>query len=86
MRWIPQGFQWVDPQKEIAAVVLAIRAHLISRSEAIAEFGYDAETIDAAIAADNARMDRLGLVSDSDPRKTQRSGAAQQEKSGGSEE
>jgi capsid protein len=58
----------------------------VSRSEAIAEFGYDAETVDAAIAADNARADRLGLVFDSDARKTQSSGAAQQDKPGESEE
>jgi len=33
--------------------------------------------VDAEIAADNARADELGIVSDSDPRQTQNNGAAQ---------
>ena len=91
VKWIPQGWQWVDPEKEFKAVVLAIRAGLMSRSEAmlairaglmsrseaISAFGYDAEEIDREIAADNARADALGLVLDSDPRKVARTGAAQ---------
>ena len=76
-KWIPQGWQWVDPEKEFKAVVLAIRAGLMSRSEAISAFGYDAEEIDREIAADNARADALGLVLDSDPRRVARTGAAQ---------
>jgi len=67
-KWIPQGWQWVDPQKEFNAMKLAIRAGLMSRSEAISGSGYDAEDIDREIAADNARADALGLVFDSDPR------------------
>ncbi|HSF96863.1 MAG TPA: phage portal protein, partial [Thermohalobaculum sp.] len=67
----------VDPEKEFKAVVLAIRAGLMSRSEAISSFGYDAETIDREIAEDNARADALGLVLDSDPRRTNRAGAGQ---------
>ncbi len=67
-KWIPQGWQWVDPQNEFNALKLAIRAGLTSRSEAISSFGYDAEDIDREIAADNARADTLGLRFDSDPR------------------
>lgn len=67
-KWIPQGWQWVDPQKEFNAMKLAIRAGLTSRSEAISAYGYDAEDVDREIAADNARADELGLVFDSDPR------------------
>ncbi len=67
-RWIPQGWQWVDPKKEFDAMLTAIRAGLLSRSEAISAFGYDVEDIDREIAADNQRADELGLVFDSDPR------------------
>jgi lambda family phage portal protein len=67
-KWIPQGWKWVDPQKEYNAMKLAIRAGLMSRSEAISGNGYDAEDVDREIAADNARADALGLVFDSDPR------------------
>ncbi len=68
VKWIPQGWQWVDPKKEFDAMLTAIRAGLMSRSEAISAFGYDAEDIDREIAADNRRADALGLVLDSDPR------------------
>lgn len=70
-KWIPQGWQWVDPKKEFDAMLIAIRAGLLSRSEAISSFGYDAEDIDREIAADNARADALGLKFDSDPRHDQ---------------
>jgi lambda family phage portal protein len=68
-KWIPQGWQWVDPEKEFKALQLAIRSGLMSCSEAISSFGYDAEDVDREIAADNARADALGLALDSDPRK-----------------
>lgn len=68
VKWIPQGWQWVDPKKEFDAMLTAIRSGLPSRSEAISSFGYDAEDVDREIAADNARADALGLVFESDPR------------------
>lgn len=70
-KWIPQGWKWVDPQKEYNAMKLAIRAGLMSRSEAISGNGYDAEDVDREIAADNARADALGLIFDSDARHDQ---------------
>ena len=70
-KWIPQGWKWVDPQKEYNAMKLVIRAGLMSRSEAISGNGYDAEDVDREIAADNARADALGLVFDSDARHDQ---------------
>ena len=76
-KWIPQGWQWVDPEKEFKAMLLAIRAGLMSRSEAVSSFGYDAEDMDREIAADNARADAMGLIFDSDPRVTQKTGAMQ---------
>jgi len=60
VKWIPQGWQWVDPEKEYKAMLLAIRSGLMSRSEAISANGYDAEDIDREIAADNQRADDLG--------------------------
>lgn len=43
------------------AEILAINAGLKSRTQAISERGYDAEQVDAEIAADKARSDALGL-------------------------
>ena len=48
----------------------------MSRSEAISAFGYDAEDVDREIAADNRRADDLGLVFDSDPRRTSKDGGS----------
>ena len=76
VKWIPQGWQWVDPEKEFKAMLLAIRAGLISRSEAISAFGYDAEDVDREIAADNQRADDLGLIFDSDARYTSKDGGS----------
>ena len=76
VKWIPQGWQWVDPEKEYKAMLLAIRAGLMSRSEAISANGYDAEDVDREIAADNKRADDLGLIFDSDPRYTSKDGGS----------
>jgi len=68
-KWIPPGFAWVDPLKDIKAQIMAVRAGFKSRAEVVSEQGYDAEAIDREIAADNARADELGLEYDSDARK-----------------
>ena len=54
----------------------AICAGLLSRSEAISAFGYDAEDVDREIAADNQRADDLGLIFDSDARYTSKDGGS----------
>jgi lambda family phage portal protein len=68
VKWIPPGFAWVDPLKDIRAQMMAVRAGFKSRSEVVSEQGYDAEAIDREIAADNQRADALGLSYDTDPR------------------
>lgn len=79
-KWIPQGWQWVDPEKEFQALLVAMRSGFMSRSEAISAFGDDAEDVDAEIAADNRRADGLGLVFDSDPRQGPAGGGGGQAK------
>ena len=69
VKWIPPGFAWVDPLKDIKAQTMAVRAGFKSRAEVVSEQGYDAEAIDREITADNKRADSLGLEYDSDPRK-----------------
>jgi lambda family phage portal protein len=63
--WLPPKWDWVDPAKDARAEIEQIRAGLKSRSQSIAERGYDIEEVDAAIAADRAREERLGLSFDS---------------------
>jgi lambda family phage portal protein len=68
VKWIPQGFAWVDPQKEQNAQMNAVRCGFKSRAEVVSELGYDIEEIDAEIAADNERAKGFGLFFDSIPK------------------
>ncbi len=76
VKWIPPGFAWVDPLKDIKAQIMAVRAGFKSRAEVVSEQGYDAEEIDQEIAADNERADALGLEYDSDARKEDNAASA----------
>jgi lambda family phage portal protein len=76
-RWVPQGWRWIDPAKEIAATIHAVRAGVTTRSQAIRESGQDPEMVDREIASDNERADDLGLVLDTDPRKVTKVGMLQ---------
>jgi len=78
VRWIAPQLSMLDQRMEVQSVIQQIRAGLISRSEAVSASGWDAEQIDAEIAQDNARADRLGNVYDSDPRHTTLQGQEQQ--------
>ena len=59
--WLPPKFDYVDPKKDVEAELLAIDGGLKSRTQAIAERGFDAEQVDAEIAADQERAEALGL-------------------------
>lgn len=62
VEWLPPRFDWVDPAKDIGAEISAVSAGFKTRSQVIAERGYDAEAIDAELAADAARAAALGLT------------------------
>jgi hypothetical protein len=53
--WLPPKWDWVDPLKDARAEIEQIDAGLKSRTQALAERGYDAEQVDAEIAADRVR-------------------------------
>jgi capsid protein len=60
--WLPPKWDWIDPLKDACAEIEQIDAGLKSRTQALAERGYDAEQVDAEIAADKARERLLGLA------------------------
>jgi lambda family phage portal protein len=60
-RWITPRQEWVDPQKDVAAEVAAINAGLMSRRQAVEARGIAIEDLDAEMASDKQRADRLGL-------------------------
>lgn len=74
-RWVPQGWAYIHPVQDVQSKELEVRAGFRSRSEVVSAAGDDVEQVDAEIAADNARADEAGLIFDSDPRKTTRSGS-----------
>ncbi|CAA7626620.1 Bacteriophage capsid protein (fragment) [Magnetospirillum sp. SS-4] len=59
--WLPPKWDWVDPLKDTKAEIEQIGAGLKSRTQALAERGFDVEQVDAEIAADREREQRLGL-------------------------
>jgi len=59
--WLPTKWDWVDPLKDANAEIAQIEAGLKSRTQAIAERGYDAEQVDREIAVEHARERALGL-------------------------
>lgn len=75
--WHPQGWDFVDPVKDRIAEQMDIRNGLDSRTSRVAKRGRDVEVVDREIVADNARADRHGLILDSDPRHTAKSGVLQ---------
>ncbi len=79
VRWSRPHSPTADRYQEARASLLEIRAGLRSRTSVVEAMGRDPDEVDAEIAVDQARADRLGLVLDSDPRKTTLSGSVQQE-------
>lgn len=59
--WLPTKWDWVDPLKDANAEIAQIEAGLKSRTQAIAERGYDVEQVDREIAAERDRERALGL-------------------------
>lgn len=57
----PPPMPWIDPAKDVAAIRDALEAGLMSRRQAVAERGFDIETLNSEIAADRERETRLQL-------------------------
>jgi lambda family phage portal protein len=74
--WLPVPWAYINPVQDMQAEQYEMRNGMKSRSQAVSERGADATQVDAEIAADNQRADKLGLVFDSDPRKTAKTGVA----------
>jgi lambda family phage portal protein len=74
VKWITQGWQWVDPQKELDAAKESVRCGFTSVTQVISERGYDVEDTFADIAREQALADKLGLVLDTDARQTANNG------------
>jgi lambda family phage portal protein len=61
--WQPQAQPRMHPTQDVSATIAEVSAGLRSRSSAIAANGDDPATVDAEIAADQARAATLGILS-----------------------
>jgi len=77
IKWQPDGWDYVDPVKDRLAEQLDVRNGFDSRTSIIGRRGRDAHRVEKEIKAENGRADESGLIFDSDPRHTEKSGAIQ---------
>ena len=61
VRFMPRGWSWVDPLKDINASVAGIENGLASRGRVLAEQGLDFEEIAEELAEEQELIDELGL-------------------------
>ncbi len=78
VQWTAPPMPMIEPDKEGLAYQRNIRTGIMTLSEAIRERGYDPDALLAEMAADNAKLDALKLVLDSDARKVTQQGLTQQ--------
>ncbi len=64
VRWLFRGWAWVDPQKEVQASVIAIKAGLKTQAECVAEMGGDIEELLPARKNEVEQAEQLGLIFD----------------------
>jgi lambda family phage portal protein len=87
VEWEPPAFEEVDRLKEYAADLIEVRSGFTTLARQIGKRGYDIRSTLQERAEENAELDRLGLVLDSDPRKVTKAGGAQaNDKSGDAEQ
>lgn len=67
IRWMPRGWTWIDPLKEVNAYKQAIRCGFITQSEVVAQGGGDLEETILARAREVELAEQYGLKFDSDP-------------------
>lgn len=77
VEWTPPRFFSADPKKDTQAIVAEVRAGLKSPQRAIAETGYDPDEVLDEFAEWNAKLDKAGIVFDTDPRHVTQAGQAQ---------
>jgi lambda family phage portal protein len=61
VRWLFRGWSWVDPQKEISAAVMAVKAGFKTQAEVISESGGDIEELMPARKNEIEQAEQLGL-------------------------
>lgn len=75
-KWTAPRFESIDPAKEAKGNLLAMRSGEVTLPQVVGSNGYDIDEQLAEIAATNKKLDELGIVLDSDPRRVSQTGQA----------
>lgn len=78
-KWMPRGWTWIDPSKDIAAYKDAVRCGFMTQSDVVAQGGGDLEELIAQRAREVELAEEYDLVFDTDPDETNSAGVAQPE-------
>lgn len=78
VRWMPRGWDWVDPLKEVMAAKLAVRSGFTTQSDVIAAKGGDIEDVFKQRRREIDLAAQYDLVLETDPAQTDDKGVAQQ--------
>lgn len=79
VNWSPSRFEYLNPLDDARADLMMMRMGATSLPRVIGRQGEDLDDILAEIAATNAKLDALGVILDSDPRKVTQQGLYQKE-------
>ena len=82
VRWMPRGWGWVDPTKEVEAYKEAVRCGFTTLTQVIAEQGNDIDEVLLGLANEREQAQELGLTLDIDPGKVNGNGGTQAKPSG----
>jgi capsid protein len=76
-KWVPRSWEWVDPQKEVAAYKAAVRSGFKTLGQVISEQGGDIEEVLTMRQAELAMLDEKNIITDTDPSEVNGGGGVQ---------
>jgi lambda family phage portal protein len=76
-KWVPRTWEWVDPQKEVAAYKSAVRSGFKTLGQVISEQGGDIEELLTMRQAELAMLDEKNIITDTDPSEVNGGGGVQ---------
>jgi lambda family phage portal protein len=62
VEWLPQAWDWVDPEADVKSVRMQMESCLTSREEEVSKLSKNVEEVDAAIKRDHDREKELGII------------------------
>lgn len=77
VRWMPRGWSWVDPAREVAALKDAVRSGFMTQADVLASSGTDLEELMAQRRRELDMADALNIAFETDPAQFSAGGQAQ---------